>query len=173
MLSLIGLGIGDGKTVAVEGLELMKNADYIFVENYTAEIADSKLEWLKKETNKKIICLSRKEVEEPTDILKKAKNENVVLLVEGDPLSATTHISLRNQCDIEKIDFKVIHGSSILTIAAGLVGLQHYKFGPTATLVMKEGNYEPKSPLEKIKANIEKGYHTLVFLDIKKDDSEI
>ena len=170
MLSLIGLGIGDGKSVAVEGLDLIKNAKYIFIENYTAEISAKKLEWLKNEANSNITILSRAEVEEPTLLLNKAKDANVVLLVEGDPLSATTHTSLKNQCEMQKIDFKVVHGSSILTIAAGLVGLQHYKFGPTATLVMKEGNYEPKSPLDKIKANIEKGYHTLVLLDIKKDN---
>ena len=172
MLSLIGLGIGDGKSVAVEGLDLIKNAEHIFIENYTAEIATKKLEWLKNEANTDITILSRVEVEEPALLLNKAKDANVVLLVEGDPLSATTHTSLRNQCKANKIDFNVIHGSSILTIAAGLVGLQHYKFGPTATLVMKEGNYEPTSPLEKIKTNIEHGYHTLVLLDIKKDNPE-
>lgn len=172
MLSLIGLGIGDGKSIAVEGLDLIKNAKHIFIENYTAEISPKKLDWLKNEASSDIVVLSREEVEEPTLLLDKAKDTDVVLLVEGDPLSATTHNSLKNQCKSNKINFKVVHGSSILTIAAGLTGLQHYKFGPTATLVMREGNYEPKSPLEKIKTNIEHGYHTLVLLDIKKDNPE-
>ena len=172
MLSLVGLGIGDGKSIAVEGLDLIKNAKHIFIENYTAEISANKLEWLQNEANSEITVLSREEVEEPNLLLDKAKDSDVVLLVEGDPLSATTHNSLKNQCKSNQIEFNVVHGSSILTIAAGLVGLQHYKFGPTATLVMREGNYEPKSPLEKIKANIEHGYHTLVLLDIKKDNPE-
>ena len=51
MLSLVGLGIGDGKSIAVEGLDLIKNPKHIFIENYTAEISANKLEWLQNEAN--------------------------------------------------------------------------------------------------------------------------
>ena len=81
MLSLVGLGIGDGKSIAVEGLDLIKNAKHIFIENYTAEISANKIEWLQNEANSEITVLSREEVEEPNLLLDKAKDSDVVLLL--------------------------------------------------------------------------------------------
>lgn len=36
MLYLVGLGLGDAKDITVKGLEIVKNADYIFLEAYTS-----------------------------------------------------------------------------------------------------------------------------------------
>ena len=59
-----------------------------------------------------------------------------------------------------------------MTAVAGVLGLQHYNFGPVATLVLPEGNYKPLSPVDKIKNNMENNYHSLVLLDIKADNPE-
>ena len=36
MLYLVGLGLGDAKDITVKGLEIIKNADYVFLEAYTS-----------------------------------------------------------------------------------------------------------------------------------------
>lgn len=36
MLYLVGLGLGDAKDITVKGLEIVKNADYVFLEAYTS-----------------------------------------------------------------------------------------------------------------------------------------
>ena len=36
MLYLVGLGLGDAKDITVKGLEVVKKADYVFLEAYTS-----------------------------------------------------------------------------------------------------------------------------------------
>ena len=36
MLYLVGLGLGDAKDITVKGLEIVKRADYVFLEAYTS-----------------------------------------------------------------------------------------------------------------------------------------
>lgn len=36
MLYLVGLGLGDAKDITVKGLEIVKKADYVFLEAYTS-----------------------------------------------------------------------------------------------------------------------------------------
>jgi len=93
-----------------------------------------------------------------------------VLLIGGDPLSATTHVSLRLQCGEAGIECRVVHNASVLTTVAGELGLQHYRFGPVATLVTPQGDYRPLSPVKRVLQNIEAGFHSLVLLDIRADD---
>ena len=38
MLYLVGLGLGDAKDITVKGLEIVKNADLVFLEAYTIKI---------------------------------------------------------------------------------------------------------------------------------------
>jgi len=66
------------------------------------------------------------------------------------------------------IPTRVVHGISIMTASAGLLGLQSYKFGRTTTLAFPEGDYFPTSPYGVIKENMERGLHTLVLLDVGK-----
>ena len=36
MLYLVGLGLGDAKDIAVKGLEIVQNVDFVFLEAYTS-----------------------------------------------------------------------------------------------------------------------------------------
>ena len=84
-------------------------------------------------------------------------------------MSATTHVSLAMMAFDKEVTFDVVHGPSALTAIPGLLGLSHYKFGRSTTLVTPEGDFAPSSPLDVIKENKENGHHTLVLLDIKDD----
>ena len=172
MLTLIGLGLGGPNSITMDGVIALSLSDHIFYETYTSPIHSETLEWVKIKSQKDPIHLSRSQVEEPTEIIDLAKEKNISLLIVGDALSATTHVSLLLECKKLNIEYQVIHNSSVLTAVAGVLGLQHYNFGPVATLVLPEGNYKPSSPIDKIKTNMKNGNHTLVLLNIKADQPD-
>ena len=58
------------------------------------------------------------------------------------------------QCSKKGIDYEVIHGSSILSSAPAISGLQGYKFGKVTTIPFPDYNFYPKSPYEAIEENL-------------------
>ena len=170
MLTIIGLGLGGPNSITMDGVIALSLSDHIFYETYTSPMHSETLEWIKLKSRMDPIHLSRSQVEEPKEIIVLAREKNVSLLVVGDSLSATTHVSLLLECKKNNIEYQIIHNASVLTAVAGVLGLQHYNFGPVATLVLPEGDYKPTSPIDKIKTNMKNGNHTLVLLDIKADN---
>lgn len=165
-LIFIGLGLHDAKDMAVKGLEAVEKADRIFAEFYTAHLSGTSPEELSQHLGKEVRVLSREEVEDGSIVLEAAENEMAVFLCVGDPMSATTHVDLRLRAMDKGVRTSVIHGSSIFTAAASLLGLQHYKFGRTTTIPYPQEGYTPESPYDVIATNKEDGHHTLVLLDI-------
>ncbi|HIH96509.1 MAG TPA: diphthine synthase [Thermoplasmata archaeon] len=169
-LIFIGLGLWDEKDITLRGLEVARKCDRLYAEFYTSKLTGLKAERLEKLLGKSITVLSRFQVEERADeILEQAEKTRVAFLVPGDPMTATTHLSLRIQAAEKGIETRVINGVSIRTAVASLLGLQSYKFGRTTTLVFPEPSFFPLSPYEAIKENKRRGLHTLVLLDIKAE----
>ncbi|MFC1455063.1 diphthine synthase [Candidatus Undinarchaeota archaeon] len=167
MFYLVGLGIGDEKDLSVRGLEIAKSCEKVYVEFYTSR-TDASKEKIEKLIGKEVVELNRGQVEEESGYIEEAKNNDVCLLVGGDPLTATTHVEILLRCIERKIEYKIIHASSIFTAIAE-TGLQLYKFGKTTTLAYPEGTYFPMTPYGVIGENLERGLHTLILLDIKPD----
>src|SRR2546425_9943291 len=96
-LTFIGLGLNDEKGITLEGLEEARRADSAYGEFYTNVMPNLDLKNLEKEIGKKIEVLSRGHLENEggKKLLRAATKERVAFLVPGDPLIATTHISLR------------------------------------------------------------------------------
>lgn len=163
MLSLVGLGIA--YDITLEGLNEAKKADELYLESYTMPIEEKEISRLEKAVGRKFTRLSRDKVESKF-LVERAKEKSVCLLVVGDPLSATTHISLLIDAKKAKIAVKIIHNSSILSAALGKSGLQPYRFGKTVTLAYWRKNYEPISPLQLIEQNLSMDMHTLLLLDL-------
>ncbi|MFH0817032.1 MAG: diphthine synthase [Candidatus Micrarchaeota archaeon] len=166
MLILVGLGIFSELDISVRGLEELKNCRVAFAERYTHFGSEKTIENLEKLAGKKITILTREDVEGEEKFLSEAKGKRVCLLVGGDPMISTTHISLVLAAKKMGIETKIIHSSSIFTAAVGESGLQIYKFGKTVTLPFWRENYKPTSTYEVIQENASRGLHTLVFLDI-------
>jgi len=166
MLVLVGLGL-DGKGISLKGMEMIKEADHVYAEFYTSllDVDHNELERL---VGRDITSLTRDEVEEGEIPLKMAMESNVAFLVVGDPLVATTHISLAQSALERKVPLKVCHAASIFS-AIGSTGLMLYKFGKSSSIVYPEENFFPKSFYEAIKENKKRGLHTLLFLDLKAD----
>jgi diphthine synthase len=165
MLYLIGLGIWDEKDISLKGIESCKKAKEVYAELYTAKWGGN-LKALEKIIGKKIRTLQRKDLEEKSfQLVEKAKYKDVAVLFPGDPLSATTHLSLVSEAKESGIPVKVIHSSSIFTAVAEC-GLSLYNFGKTVSIPAPQKGFSPASFVDSILENKRCGMHTLCLLDI-------
>ena len=169
-LHLVGLGLHDARDVTVKGLERIRSADAVYAEFYTAILAGTTPAELESFLGRPVRVLDRLGVEKgAARLVEEAAGKEVVLLTAGDPMAATTHADLMVRCHAAGVPFRVVHAPSIVSAAPGLLGLQHYKFGRTTTLVRPEPGWSPTSPFDAVAENHARGLHTLVLLDIKAD----
>jgi diphthine synthase len=165
MLVFIGLGL-HGEGISLQGLREAQRADVLYAELYTSLVPSLNLKKLEREIGKPIQVVGREAVEQhPDEILETAKIRKVAFLVPGDPMVATTHVDLRLRAARAGIETKVVHAASISSAAAGLAGLQSYKFGRTATVPFPDN--PSQVPYETLVENHKLGLHTLLLLDIR------
>lgn len=165
MFFLVGSGLWRGDDISVRGMNVCKECSKVYLDRYTRAFEEKELKKLEEIIEKKIIKLERKELEETLNFLNESEKENVCLIVPGDPLIATTHVTIIEECKKRNIEYEIIHGSSIFTALPGECGLMTYKVGGSCTIPMREKRIVPYSIYDKINENRERGYHTLVFLD--------
>ena len=170
MLYLIGLGLNN-KGISLYGLDAIKKCKKIYLEDYTVNFPYKK-ERLEKIIGKEITSANRNLIEnEMIDLIKKSKKMNIALLIYGSPLMATTHISLIQEADKNKVKYEIIQNASILD-AITETGLQIYKFGKIASMPKWEKNFNPESFIEIVKDNQKINAHTLILIDIGLESKE-
>ncbi|MBN1170250.1 diphthine synthase [Candidatus Micrarchaeota archaeon] len=169
MLTLVGAGISFDLTL--KGLEAIKTADDVFMESYTNPIEKELAGNIAKLVSKDIRHLERQDVES-SHLVELAREKNIVLISSGDPLTATTHITLAIDAMKRNIPVRIIHNSSIYSAAPAKAGLQIYRFGKTASLVNPRLNYRPSSSLDIIRKNLLNDMHSLVLLDTEPEPME-
>jgi diphthine synthase len=169
-LVFVGLGLHNEKGISLNGVEEAKTADHIFMELYTNLLPDFSTQRFETIIGKKVQVLSRRELEEENAalILKAAEKGKTVFLVPGDPLIATTHVTLRIEAEKRGVKTRIIHGASIISAIIGLSGLHNYKFGKTVTIPFPDNFSE--TPYNVIAQNKKLGLHTLCLLDLKVDE---
>lgn len=166
VLYIVGLGLGDEKDVTVRGLEAIKKSSKVFLEAYTSVLRIDKAK-LEAFHGKSIEIADRNFVEcEAERIYLPAKEDDVALLVVGDPVCATTHADIMIRAREEGVKVELIHNASVMG-AVGCCGLQLYSFGQTVSIPFFDDNWRPMSFYSKIKYNRGGGMHTLCLLDIK------
>jgi diphthine synthase len=173
MLTFVGLGLYDERSITVAGREAIAEAENVFLETYTSRLAGANVADLEAAHETTIEPLGRADVERhPEPILDAAETEPVAVLVGGDPIIATTHVDLRLRAAERGIETRIVHGTTAQAAASSLTGLQNYRFGKAATLPFpgSRGPTVPESVPRTIRENRERGLHTLVFLDIEADD---
>ena len=168
MLSFIGLGLYDERSITVRGRDALAEADYAFAEWYTSRLAGADVETLEATHGIDIAVRDRAGVEQhPEPILDAAADGHAAFLTAGDTMISTTHADLRLRAHERGIETRVIHGTTAQTAASSLTGLQNYRFGKATTLPFEETHGGvPGSVVETIEANRERDLHTLVYLDI-------
>jgi diphthine synthase len=169
MLYLIGTGLYYLTDLPVRALEKLRACDIVYLERYTNLNDLGTLPKLEGIINKKISIVEREDVESDS-LIKDASGKNIALLVPGDPLAATTHVSLLIECKKAKINFEVLHASSIFS-ALGESGLSAYKFGGVCSIPIYDKNFRPESFFDVIEKNIKSGLHTLVLLEARDKDT--
>lgn len=168
MLVFVGLGL-HVEGISLQGIREARGADAVYAELYTSRIPGLDLKSLEKEIGKPVKVVDRKTLEEnPVEILDASKGGKAVLLVPGDPMVATTHVDLRLRAAREGIETRLVHGGTIASAAAGVLGLQSYKFGPSATVPFPDN--PSTRPYEVLAENIRRGLHTLLLLDIRAEE---
>jgi len=174
MLTFVGLGLYDERSITVEGRDALRAADHAFAEFYTSRLVGTSVEALESHHGVDIEVRDRAGVEQdPGPILDAAEDGDAVFLTAGDSMISTTHVDLRLRAIDRGIDTRVVHGVSAASAASGLTGLQNYRFGKAVTLPFPRAHGAdgvPASVVESVEANRERGLHTLVYLDIKVDD---
>ena len=163
-LTLVSIGINSHMDMSLKGVEAARNAERVYAEMYTMKM-DTTLGELEELTGQQVIPLPRGGMEEQGgELINAAKEMDVAVLVGGDALSATTHISLLLDAKEEGVETQVIHGSSIFTSITD-TGLSIYKFGKTVTVPFPEKG-PVDSVLRTLRENHEYGNHTLMLLDL-------
>ena len=159
MLYLVGLGLNE-YGYSKEAYEVISKADKVYVDTYTIEFPYEISALMSQFKGKKFVAAGREFVE-GLKFIEEAKNRDVVLLVYGSPLVATTHTAIVKEAFDKKIKIKIIHAGSILDAVAE-TGLQPYKFGKTTSLP----NFPADSYLDTVKENLKSEAHTLILVDI-------
>ena len=168
-LYMMGLGLEDEKSISLKALEKIKLCNELYLENYTSilQVQKSKLEKL---YNKKIILADRELIESNfSNIILKAKKENIALLIPGDVFSATTHISIFQEAKENNVKIEIYNNASVLT-AVGITGLELYKFGRTASIPFD--NSKIITPVTILKDNQKSNLHTLFLLDLNPKENK-
>ena len=177
MLTFVGLGLYDERSVTVEGRDAIAAADRTFAEFYTSHLVGAAVDDLEAAHDTIINVRDRAGVEQdPEPILSAAEDGDAVFLTAGDTMISTTHVDLRLRAEERGIDTRVVHAPTAESAASSLTGLQNYRFGKATTLPFEwahGGDGVPDSVVDTIEANRERGLHTLVYLDIKVDHPRI
>ncbi len=169
-IKLVSIGLRDHLDLSLKALKEINSSDKVYFESYTMKL-DTTLKQLQETVGKTVIPLERRSLEEDvSSILMEAVTKDISILVGGDALSATTHISLLIDAKKQGIETVVIHGASIISAVAES-GLSIYKFGRTVTVPLPE-----KGPVDSVtrtlRENREHGLHTLLLLDLNIPEEE-
>ncbi|MFP4625561.1 MAG: diphthine synthase [Natronomonas sp.] len=184
MLTFVGLGLYDERSVTIRGQEAIRSSDRIFAEFYTSRLTGATISDLESTHDVDVEVRDRAGVEnDPDQIFDAAESGDVAFLAAGDPMISTTHVDLRLRAIERGIETRVIHGTTASSAAASLTGLQNYRFGKATTVPFPYAHgggrstrartgdeYTPTVPgsvLETIEDNRNRGLHTLAYLDIK------
>jgi diphthine synthase len=165
MLYLIGLGLNE-KSLSKDAIEIIKRCKRVYLENYTVDLPYTH-QALIDEIGKKFTLADREKVEN-LEIVDESKKMDIALLVYGNPLTATTHITLIEEAILSGVKYRIINNASVLDGIAE-TGLQIYKFGKIASLPEWKKSYEPDSFMEIVKENQSIKAHTLLLIDIGLD----
>ncbi len=167
-LIFIGLGLHDEFGLSLRGQAEAKSCNLLFAEFYTNPMPRLDMGYLSGLVGKQVTVLSRSQVEENAEevILAKAAAGKVGFLVPGDPMVATTHVELRLRAHKAGIRTRIIHAASVVSAAAGVTGLQSYKFGRTVTIPVSWQGEFPEGIYMGVKNNMASGLHSLVLLEV-------
>jgi len=169
MLWFVGLGISGTRSVTIEVVKIIQEADFVYLEAFTSPISKQHEDEIKNMVNGSFKIAKRWLVEDGQEILKTSKSSTAVLLSYGDPYVATTHIELRTRAKLENIETNTIHSASAITSMVGEAGLQFYKVGRMVTIMNEKKS--TITPYTAIFKNLTQGLHSIILLEYNHDEN--
>jgi len=169
MLWFVGLGISGTRSIPIEVVKIIQEADFVYLEAFTSPISKQQEDEIKNIVNGSFKIAKRWLVEDGQEILKASKCSTVVLLSYGDPYVATTHIELRTRAKLENIETNTIHSASAITSMIGEAGLQLYKVGRVVTIMNEKKS--TITPYTTIFKNLTQGLHSVLLLEYNHDEN--
>jgi len=169
MLWFVGLGISGTRSIPIEVIKIIQEADFVYLEAFTSPISKQHEDEIKNMVNGSFKIAKRWLVEDGQEILNASKSSTVVLLSYGDPYVATTHIELRTRAKLENIETNTIHSASALTSMIGEAGLQFYKVGRVVTIMNEKKS--TITPYTIIFKNLIQGLHSVILLEYNQDEN--
>ena len=169
MLWFVGLGISGTRSIPIEVVKIIQEADFVYLEAFTSPISKQHEDEIKNIVNGSFKIAKRWLVEDGQEILKASKCSTVVLLSYGDPYVATTHIELRTRAKLENIETNTIHSASAITSMIGEAGLQLYKVGRVVTIMNEKKSII--TPYTTIFKNLTQGLHSVLLLEYNQDEN--
>lgn len=168
MLYLVGTGLSFDE-LPIGAIDICEKCDEVLAESYTSIIDGRIIARLggAMPPGKKIGEIGRSAMEENAkELVERAKNSDIAILIGGDPLIATTHKILLIEAKKIGTGVKIVHASSIIPTIIGESGLDFYRFGPACTISRWSEHYKPISFYETLQANRTRNLHTILLLDI-------
>ena len=163
-LYFVGLGLKGARSLTLEGAELLKLADRVYLDAYTTPIEPSLVAGLR-ELRGDLKLADREFLEDGKALLEEARSSKVVVLSYGDPMIATTHESLATRARKAGIETRIIHNSSIVCSVCGELGLHTYKVGKVVSVV--GGRMGAVSAYFTLLRNLSQRLHTIMLLGFK------
>jgi diphthine synthase len=169
MGELYFIGMGLSRSLMTEGAKhILVNSDIIIYDTYTSVSCDITPDYIKSITRGEVIEADRNLLENRSnEIIAMAKEKIVSIATIGDPMIATTHVSLAIEAKKSGIKVNVIPGISVHCYLISKSMLSSYKFGKSVTLVYPSYGILDTAPYYVLKSNKAQGLHTLIYLDIR------
>jgi len=168
-LNIVGLGLST-KFLTPIALSILRNSDIIYFDSYTSISCDIDAVKLEEISSKPVISASRELLElkvgEIINQLREGKKVSIATI--GDPMIATTHVSLVTNIKSMGFSVNVIPGISVLCYIISKSMLSSYKFGRSVTVTFPHENYIDPGAYFTIKENKDRNLHTILFLDLKE-----
>lgn len=155
-------------------MELASKADVVYVDVYTSPGASWLAEELSRLAGGRVVAAGREVLEQGAwRIVEEAREGLVVVAAPGDPLVATTHVSLLVEAARRGVEWRVIPGVSGVVAAKTASGLQYYRFGRTFTIPGPWRGVRAYSVVEYAYTNICAGLHSAVLLDVDDEGRQL
>jgi len=165
-LYLVGLGLCPD-LITLRGLEKVREARKVYLDVYTSSFPGS-IDDIKKIVGRDDIALANRSIleERSSEIIQELEYGDVALLVIGNPLLATTHVSLLIEARSKGYSFEVVPAPGIIPNALLLAGLMIYKIGKPVTLTYPREGIVSEYPYDVIKDNDSRNLHTILLLEM-------
>ncbi len=165
-LYLIGLGLSPD-LITLRGLRKIKDVRKVYLDIYTSSFPEP-LDEIKRIIGRNDIILANRSMleERSSEIIGELEHGDVALLVTGNPLLATTHVSLLIEARNKGHSFEVVPAPGIIPNALLLAGLMIYKIGKPVTLTYPRNGIISEYPYDVIKDNDSRNLHTILLLEM-------